>query len=362
MALSSGTRVAIGSVMRDETDYIVEWIAWHRLLGFEIIIADNGSADGRQTELLIRAEQAGLIRRLDFRAFTLSPQLPAFMAIYDFAEQDNIPFLGFIDADEFFEPLQVERYQDSGRNLIVETFNETGKTLACYNWICFGSRIDGDNDLKIPVMRRFIHGGPQNWDTNKHVKSFMNISKVREIPNIDLDTCFHPHGLDVDGALYCHDGAISDAIFGDIFGIANVARWTSARVRHYVIKSRPEYEIKRRRGRPSAIEHQNHETEYFARHDRNDTAYAMPPHALEALSAEIQAINALLDGVAIPHLPDVDIVARAAGRYYAHVIRDYSSRLSITENRQNRQIIHRSLTFLRKKTRPIRYAVKNLFG
>lgn len=360
MAPQTNTRVAIGAVMRDETDYIVEWIAWHRLLGFEIIIADNGSCDGRQTELLVRAEKAGLIRRIDFRAFTMSPQMPAFMAMYDFAKQENIPIIGFIDADEFFEPLQVDRYQDSGRDLIVKAFKETGKTLACYNWICFGSRNDGDNDIKIPVMRRFIHGAPQTWFTNRHVKSFMCISKVEEISQDAIDRYCHPHGLNVDGTLYCHDGAISDAIFSDSFGISKATRWTSARVRHYVVKSRLEYETKRRRGRPT-IEFQRHENDYFAQHDRNDTTYEMPAHALEALAAEIQAVKALIDGVTITTIADVDIAAHAAGRYYAHIMGHYSNRLAILENRLNRQIVNKCLTVLRKKTKPMRYAIKNLF-
>jgi len=39
------TRVAIGAIMKQEAPYILEWVAYHKALGFELIIADNGGAD-----------------------------------------------------------------------------------------------------------------------------------------------------------------------------------------------------------------------------------------------------------------------------------------------------------------------------
>ncbi len=48
--------VSIGAVMKQEAPYIVEWVAWHRALGIELIIADNGGTDGT-SELLAKLHQ-----------------------------------------------------------------------------------------------------------------------------------------------------------------------------------------------------------------------------------------------------------------------------------------------------------------
>ena len=48
--------------VQDEAPYILEWIAWHRLVGFDtIIIAQNASSDGT-VELLEALDVAGIIR------------------------------------------------------------------------------------------------------------------------------------------------------------------------------------------------------------------------------------------------------------------------------------------------------------
>ena len=73
-------RIAIAAVMKQEGDYVLEWVAWHRLLGFEILIADNGGSD-RQTELLQCLSSHGIITRLDLQFITKKPQIPAYNAL-----------------------------------------------------------------------------------------------------------------------------------------------------------------------------------------------------------------------------------------------------------------------------------------
>ena len=96
--------ICIAAVMKQEQPYIVEWVAWHRLLGFDIMIADNGGNDG-QSELLLNLANAGLISYIDARMFTRAPQVLAYYAMFRLARRTGVRYVGFLDADEFFEPL-----------------------------------------------------------------------------------------------------------------------------------------------------------------------------------------------------------------------------------------------------------------
>lgn len=66
-------RVCIGAIMKQEGRYLLEWVAWHKFLGFELIVADNGGTDN-QSDLLWRLQDAGMVTRLDVRRFTDRPQ------------------------------------------------------------------------------------------------------------------------------------------------------------------------------------------------------------------------------------------------------------------------------------------------
>lgn len=54
-------KLCIGAIFKNEYPYILEWIAWHKLCGFDkIIIADNDSDDGTR-ELLQALDDLGEI-------------------------------------------------------------------------------------------------------------------------------------------------------------------------------------------------------------------------------------------------------------------------------------------------------------
>lgn len=96
-----GRKIVIGAIMKDEAPYIIEWAAYHRMLGFDLIIADNGGLD-ETSSILQSLHHSGYITRLDFRNYQYSPQIPAYRAIVRMARRRNIEIAGFLDADEFF--------------------------------------------------------------------------------------------------------------------------------------------------------------------------------------------------------------------------------------------------------------------
>lgn len=83
---------------------MLEWIAFHRVLGVSgFIIADNGSNDGSR-ELLGSLAKLGVVTVFDHPTVgQQKPQLPAYNKILRSCPRD-VDLLAFIDADEFCSP------------------------------------------------------------------------------------------------------------------------------------------------------------------------------------------------------------------------------------------------------------------
>lgn len=97
-----GLGVAIVAIIKDEADYLGEWLAYHIALGVEhFFIYDNGSTDGTAA-LLERYINHGLVTRIDW------PLGGGQLAAYNHALRmfgTTAEWLAFYDPDEFLVPL-----------------------------------------------------------------------------------------------------------------------------------------------------------------------------------------------------------------------------------------------------------------
>lgn len=124
--------------VKDEAPYILEWIAWHRLVGFDkIIIAQNSSTDGT-VELLEALDSAGIIHYIENSELENgAPPLSYQRRAYEKALKDHVKghfdWAMALDIDEFLVP----------RNGVT-----LGQLIACasdqfdqirLNWRCFSS-------------------------------------------------------------------------------------------------------------------------------------------------------------------------------------------------------------------------------
>lgn len=95
--------LAIVAIVKNEADYLEEWLAFHLALGVDhFFIYDNGSTDG-SAELLERYINHGLVTRIDW------PIGGGQLAAYNHALRmfgATSEWLGFYDPDEFLVPLQ----------------------------------------------------------------------------------------------------------------------------------------------------------------------------------------------------------------------------------------------------------------
>lgn len=98
-------RLGLVIIVRDEADYIEEWLEFHLMQGFQhVVVYDNGSADDT-SELLSLYEAKGLVTQVPWSTFQgrLNNQSLAYAhALMNFGSL--FEWLGFLDADEFLFP------------------------------------------------------------------------------------------------------------------------------------------------------------------------------------------------------------------------------------------------------------------
>lgn len=95
-------RAAVFAAMRNEGPFVLEWVAYHQILGFDrVIIASNDCTDGTDT-LLEALAQAGEITHLPHSVPQgMAPQDNAMAVLLEWIEGQDYDWLLHIDADEF---------------------------------------------------------------------------------------------------------------------------------------------------------------------------------------------------------------------------------------------------------------------
>ena len=251
--------VTLVAIVRNEAPYLLEWLAWHRLLGFEhILIYDNESNDGSE-HLLEQMAKAGLItlRRWPDRAGH-SPQLSCYA---DATISCTTRWIMFLDLDEF-----INLPRDATIGDFLARFDPDVAAIGL-NWRLFGSAGQAEGG-GAPVTARFTRAAPRDHGLNR----------VRLM-----------HGRYVDA---------SGAPLDPGRGFAPV-RHEAAQINHYAVKSRAEFTAKRRRGSVGQTPEDttkltHYEGSYFADHDRNEELDNSILRHAPALAAEMQRIAASL--------------------------------------------------------------------
>ncbi len=241
--------------MKNEYFYILEWIAYHRLIGFDrIVIYSNDSSDG-SVELLNALARCGVISHwLQSTGTLVSPQHAAYAhAIQTCATE----WIGFLDADEFLVLKEDETVQD-----FLARFDEDVSAIAV-NWRLFGS---SGREIYEPglVIERFTRATDTDHSVNTHFKSIVRASRVARMA---------VHNARLKSGDYVN--ASGERIARDNIGRSQGVETRRAQVNHYCVKSREEFAWKRARGfADRVLGNLDKATErndvFFAFHDRNE--------------------------------------------------------------------------------------------
>lgn len=225
--------LALVAIVKNETQYILEWIAYYRTIGVPDIILYDNDTDEEGRNLLGRLSAAGIIKLLRWPTIDkVSPQLSAYEhALARFSGE--FEFLAFFDADEF---LCVN--VDINLSQWLANLPDAVGAIAV-NQHVFGSsgRTEAGAGL---VTERFAQAAEEQYSENKWVKSIYRSDSVREIVNPHRGILRHGNYLLPNGA-QAFDPE-------DMSGRAISVDFSILKVNHYIIKSLEEFMIKRARG------------------------------------------------------------------------------------------------------------------
>lgn len=282
---SGNPRLAAGAIFKNEGPYVLEWVAFHRVLGIEhFFIADNNSSD-ETTVLLAALARAGIVHHLPFPSVPGQPPQPlAYEEILrrHHAEAD---WIAFLDADEFLLPAPPHR---SLPEAIAALDPGPDVGAIAVNWAVYGS--SGLKEAAAqPVIERFSRRAEATHPVNRHYKSILR-------PGAHAGKIQNPHYFPLKpGFRSVHaDGAEVTDVPNSSKGLSTRIVWDPIRINHYVIKSWDEfYYRKRARGRAMRSDQLRDET-FFNVHDRNEVVDPMPTWLVSATEEECRRIEALL--------------------------------------------------------------------
>jgi len=249
--------------IKNEAPWLLEWISYHRAIGFDrMLVYTNDNTD-------LTAELLQALEPLDWFEWvpnelngSQSPQGVALDKAYR-RLQDSDDWVFFADADEF---LNLKKHNNV-KEFLRDYSDCSGVAI---NWKVFGSdgreqRGDGY------VIERFLRCASSQHPSGRHIKSFTRMNQLWRglglhrpliktsaiiTDNMLVYTNKYQHDLLVQGS------ATNSPEFPILHDIAQV--------NHYMVKSKAEYALKQRRGNGFRMDRSHaYSDKYFAMHDIN---------------------------------------------------------------------------------------------
>ncbi|MGI5215085.1 glycosyltransferase family 2 protein [Plantactinospora sp. CA-290183] len=278
-------RLVTIAISRDETPYLLQWVAYQHLIGSEqVLIYDNGH-DAEGTDLLRRLHEHGVIECVPWRQrFPHGPQVPA----YDDAlsrVRGTTDWALICDLDEYVVPVLTDTLSE----LLDEA---TDLDAMWFPWLIFGS--SGELSYRPqPLIERFQRREQVDDTTVTPVKSAVRPDHVvaahLHVHPIDSDAYANPLGER--NYLRASDGVSRRS--------AQFARGADvARTHHYMTKSAQEWAHKVARGRADrgyADEQPRRKLDEFDLWNRNAVRDTTALRFLQPLHQEMARIEKLIE-------------------------------------------------------------------
>jgi len=275
------TTITLCMIAKNEGPYLLEWIAYYRLLGFDhIVIYENNSMDN-SASLLSKLAAAG---KIEHRVWKLgkneSPQITAYQ---DALKKAKTEWMLFVDADEYL----VLHKHGNVRDFLAPFDAQPDVTAVSVNWRIFGDGKNKTPDSR-PVMQRFTLASKREFPPNAHLKTFVRVKAVGRMVNM--------HVTETRGR---HLHASGNPVVMPSWGLSQDIDLDVAQINHYYTKTYPEYVQKKERG--SAAVHEADVTKYtwyhdeaFLGHNRNDEEDRAILVHFDAVKAEMDELRAII--------------------------------------------------------------------
>ena len=163
-------RLAICAIFKNEAPYLLEWIDYHRMVGFDhFVLYDNASTD----DGVARIQASPLSRNVEIIPWP--PRPGQLIAYRDFIQNHarRFDWVAFIDIDEFIVPLETA----SVRDLLIRY---GGFSAVLINWLIFGPS-GHDRRPEGLVLDNYRDRVPEDWNGNRHVKTLARVADLIDI-------------------------------------------------------------------------------------------------------------------------------------------------------------------------------------
>lgn len=244
-------KVGLFSCMKNEGPFILEWVAYNLVLGFDqIVVFSNDSTDGT-AELLDALQGQGALTHVkqDLQPEEV-PQYTAANRAYDHPAFAQMDWLMWIDTDEF---LFCPNFDNNINSLA--THIDSFADGVCINWLNFGDAGIAHWSPGL-VTENYTRRGAEN--ASRHVMFKTLFKKSAKVRGFGLHRPFLRAGFRADGreivntaGTPMHDdiyrsGAHKRHALGN--APSTLVAHDAAALFHYAVKSRDCYELKRTRG------------------------------------------------------------------------------------------------------------------
>lgn len=270
--------------MKNEAPFLLEWIAYHKAIGFdEIVICSNPSNDGTQ-EILAALSEAGELQHLAVVVEEgRSPQVVAaetFETLIGF--QDDTWYM-WLDADEFLN-VQV------GDGSVAALIDALGtRQCALINWRLFGTSGNATFPGRF-IDPAFIRAAKTNFRRNRAVKTLFRFSdRFTGFARIGMHRPLVAPGGKLDPEEVSVGSGNPPTVESEVFsrwisgldeGRTNTVPvadfgWTLAQINHYVVRTPEYFALKAARGRSNQSLRGRNATQryseaFFRYHNRNE--------------------------------------------------------------------------------------------
>jgi hypothetical protein len=226
--------IAICAIMKNEARGVLEWIAYHRVLGIDkFFLFDNKSDDG-VFDLLKPLIDAGIVEYFDW------PKNPGQVEAYTHYAQmypDNYTWTAYIDLDEF-----INYFGDSSFRDWVSKFEDSAGIAI--QWINFGPSGHDSRPAGLTISS-YTHRLPDDCQVHGHVKSIVRTASfIRPIT---------PHAFVLNGPISDEYGQPVSYRDGD-YSIQPILPHREICLNHYYTRSRAEWLEKVARGMADSAE------------------------------------------------------------------------------------------------------------
>lgn len=297
------------TTVRNEGPFLLEWIAWQKMLGFERVLVMFNDCTDHSPQLLRLLQKAGEIGiKRHFPGENQCPQPSAYKACRAHPYVKECDWMFTCDVDEFL----VVHKGDGRIGTLLHNGDVPWQGMAV-NWRIFGTNAHKRWEDGL-VHRRFLKCAPTDARQNSCVKSFvrnpMNFGTLRS----HSPQHWNGPGRWGEGGNYW---VLSDGSRWPLYKPDSTARNSTlndgiihgdASVHHYILQTHEQFDFKR--GRPSASEGlDRYSSDFFDRFNHNSTPNRDALAYEARFDAEYTRLCAIPGVMRLHHLCCADLVA-----------------------------------------------------